>query len=112
MVTWQARLLTYNAAIRFRSVLNFLFFAAASWLWRNRRHDVVLHFESKNADYRLIDALPGKRPIPERLFERGKIGRHFLDTGGSQNHIVAGFDGEHHGLREVPLRINACHEEG
>ena len=86
-------------------------FDGTSDMWRNRRHDVVLHFESEDTGHRLIDALLGERPIPERLFERGKIVSHFPDAGSSKNHIVTGFDGEHHGLREVPLRINACHVE-
>ena len=50
---------------------------------------MVLHFESKNADHRLIDALLGERPIPERLLDRVKIGRHFPEAGSSKNNVVA-----------------------
>ncbi len=72
---------------------------------------MVLHFESKNADHRLIDALLGERPIPERLLDRIKIGRHFPEARSSKNNVVAGFEGEHRCLGEAPLRIDARHEE-
>ena len=80
-------------------------------LWRNRGHNMVLHFESENADHRLIDALLGERPIPERLLDRIKIGRHFSEAGSSKNNVVAGFEGEHRCLGEAPSRIDARHEE-
>src|SRR5260370_23793750 len=78
-------------------------FRAASYLWRNHRHDVVLHFESENADHRLINTCLGESPILERLLQSGKIDRQFPDAGRSNDHVVASFDREHNSLGEAPV---------
>src|SRR5260370_998899 len=86
-------------------------FSSALYLWRNHRHEVVLHFESENADHRLINTCLGESPILERLLQRGKIARHFPDAGSSNDHVVASFDREHCRLCEAPLLVDALHEE-
>src|SRR5205814_2084271 len=64
------------------------FHDAPSCLWRNRRHQMVLHFEGENADHRLINAFLGESSMLDCLLDRLKIVPQFRYAGSSKTRKV------------------------